>query len=530
MFRSLLIRAPQSLFRPFSETLPPREQMEYDVLVVGGGPAGLSCAIKLKQRAAAANRELSVCVLEKASEIGQHILSGNVFEPRALDELLPDWRSSEDHPLTQPVTEDSFLFLLNDQLSVPMPVPPAMHNEGNFVISLGALTKWLGQQAESAGVEIFAGFPAKEVLIEDGAVVGVATADQGISKSGQLKDSFTRGVELRAKQTIFAEGARGSLSEIVMERFKLRQNCDPQTFGLGVKEVWEVDPSNSEFRPGRVLHTIGWPFPSDTWAGSFIYCQAPNRVFLGVVVGLDYANPHVSPYNELQKLKLHPRVRALLEGGQCVGYGARALNEGGAQSVPKLSFPGGMLIGCSAGFLNVPKVKGSHTAMKSGMLAAEAISNTIETSSHENSVDALARADISEYEAALKSSWVWDELWSVRNIHPARRKLGFIPWLAYSAIESFITKGRVPWTFRSHHQDWECTEPASSVYCTRRLLRSCHLCSQHSPITYPKPDGKLTFALLDNLARSGVKHEHDQPSHLTIRSGWLLSPCLLLLT
>lgn len=382
-----------------------RESMEFDLLIVGGGPAGLSAAIRAKQVAQAAGQELNVCVIEKGAEIGAHILSGNVFEPRALEELLPDWKE-RGAPLDTPVISDSFYWLPNGTHAVPLPgqllhLAPELRQEGNYVISLGRLCRWLGEQAEQLGVEIYPGFAADEpVFSEDGALVGVQLKDVGIDKSGKAKDTYQPGMRLLGKQTILAEGCRGSLSELLMKHFNLREGVSPQHYGLGVKEVWEIKPENHV--AGTVTHTVGWPLNMWNYGGSFIYHMKPNLLHIGLVVGLDYSNPYLSPYQEFQRFKQHPRVKALLEGGTCISYGARVLNEGGLQAIPKLTFPGGMLAGCSAGFLNVPKIKGSHTAMKTGILAGEAAAEALLGSESSRSLE------VTKYEDNVKKSWVWE--------------------------------------------------------------------------------------------------------------------------
>ena len=479
--------------------------MRYDVLIVGAGPAGLSAAIRLKQLAAQSGRELSVCVIEKGAEVGAHILSGNVLETRALDALIPDWKA-RGAPLTTPVTQDRLLFLTPSR-AIPLPTPPSLQNHGNYIVSLGALCRWLAAQAEELGVEVYAGFAASEVLYEEGergAVVGVATADMGVDKRGKPKDTFTRGIALRAKQTLFAEGARGSCSERLMARYGLREGCEPQTYGLGLKEVWTVPAE--QHQPGLVVHTIGWPAPRDTWCGTFMYHLAEERkVLLGAVVGLDYPNPHLSPYHTFQQWKTHPAIRATLDGGQCVSYGARVINEGGYQAIPRLTFPGGLLIGCSAGFLNVPKIKGTHTAMQSGIVAAEQLMQAVQAADAGDEAMGLQGRELTGYQQAMEGSWVYDELRAVRNVHPSFNRMGGLyGFMLYSAVQSFLLRGREPWTFSNHLQDHQRTLPLSA---------------NPPPIQYPPADGRLTFELLSNLSRASVSHEEDQPSHLRIRPG-----------
>ncbi len=465
-----------------------REAMEFDVVVVGAGPSGLAAAIHLKQLAARAGSELSVCVLEKGSEVGAHILSGAVIEPRALSELIPEWRE-KGAPLVTPATDDSFLFLTSGK-AIRLPTPPSMNNHGNYVASLGNLVRWLGGEAEALGVEVFAGFAAAEVLYnEDGSVKGVATGDMGIGKDGEPTGNYTPGVELHARQTIFAEGCRGSLTKGLMERFALRKECDPQTYGIGIKELWEVEPA--KHKPGTVLHTIGWPLDSATYGGSFLYHLENNQVAVGFVIGLDYANPHLSPFEEFQRFKTHPSIRPLFEGGRRIAYGARALNEGGFQSLPKLTFPGGMLIGDTAGFLNVPKIKGTHTAMKSGMLAAEALFEALKDGNG-------AGLEVESYPERLKASWIWDELYRVRNIRPSFHR-GLWAGLAYAAVDTYLFRGRAPWTF---HNVADHTQLKKAAEC--------------APIAYPKPDGVVSFDRLSSVFISNTNHEENQPSHLKL--------------
>ncbi len=469
-----------------------REAMEYDVVVVGGGPAGLAAAIRLKQRAAERGAECSVCVLEKGSEIGAHILSGAVMDPIALAELFPNWKELG-APLTTPVSEDRF-YILTETKAIYNPhwlLPACFINDGYYVVSLGNVVRWLGQQAEALGVEIFPGFAAAEVLYdEDGAVRGVATGNMGIGKDGKPTGSFQPGVELIGKYTLFAEGARGHLGKQVIERFRLLEGRDPQTWGIGIKEVWEVEPS--KFQAGLVVHSAGWPLDSSTYGGGFLYHFDQNLVSIGLVVGLGYVNPYLEPFQEFQRYKTHPMIRSFLEGGKRLSYGARAINASGLQSLPKLVFPGGALIGCDAGFLNAPRIKGSHAAIKTGMLAADAAFDAV---SAERSRDELLT-----YPAAFESSWLHDELHRARNFKPYLDK-GLVAGAVMWGVDQIVFRGKAPWTLHRTKADHEKLKPAAEC----------------APIDYPKPDNRITFDKLSSVFLSNTNHEENQPAHLTLK-------------
>ncbi|PKS11532.1 hypothetical protein jhhlp_003297 [Lomentospora prolificans] len=474
-----------------------RESDQVDVCIVGGGPAGLSAAIRLKQLAnEAGNEDFRVLLLEKAGEIGAHIVSGAVIQPTAMEELFPDWLA-EDNPnrfeFATRAGADHMKFLTKT-MSIPLPAPPQMHNHGNYIVSLNQVTKWLGERAEEIGVEIYPGFSAAEVLYApDGTVMGVATNDMGLARDGQPKDSFERGMEFHARVTLFGEGCHGSLTKQVINKFDLRRDSQHQTYALGIKEVWEVQPE--KFKKGDITHSMGYPLPKDVYGGAFMYHFGDNLVTLGLVVALDYENPWLSPYQEFQKLKQHPVYREVLEGGKCISYGARALVEGGLQSIPKVIFPGGALIGDSAGFMNVPKVKGTHNAMKSGILAADATYAAL-TDGDESGVYLF------QYEDTLKKSSIYKELNEVRNIRPSfHTPLGLYGGVAYSGLETFILKGKVPWTLKHKKPDYAATKPAD----------------KYPKIEYEKPDGKITFDILTSVSRTGTNHEEDQPVHLQVK-------------
>ena len=475
------------------EQFGPRESMDYDLVIVGGGPAGLSAAIKAKQLAQSSGKDISVCLLEKGSEIGAHILSGAVMDPKALSELFPNWKEMG-APLETEVTQDQFLFLTSDN-SYQVPnwiLPDCFKNEGNYIVSLANVTRWLGQQAESLGVEIFPGFPAAEILYnEQHAVCGVITGSMGLDKEGKPTDQFQLGMELRAKYTLFAEGSRGHLGKQLISKFALDKDADPQSYGIGIKELWEVEPSKS--KPGLVVHTAGWPLESDTYGGSFLYHLGDNKVAVGLVVGLSYKNPYLSPFEEFQHYKLHPKIRETFEGGKRIAYGARALTAGGLNSLPKTVFPGGALIGCDAGFLNASRIKGSHAAIKTGMLAAKAAVAAI----YENrSADVL-----SSYPATFQNSWLYTELNQARNFKPWMSKGLYLGTLMVG-LEQKLLGGNMPWTVHIKHADHECLEPAA----------------QHQPIIYPKPDGKLSFDRLSSVFISNTNHAENQPIHLTLKN------------
>ncbi len=480
---------PQNLVEQYG----PRDAMEYDVVIVGGGPAGLSAAIKIKQLAAEKGQEVSVVVLEKGGELGAHILSGAVMDPKALTELIPDWKE-KGAPLNTAVTEDRVLFLTETK-AIKTPnflLPACFENHGNYVISLGNVVRWLGQQAEALGVEIFPGFPAAEILYNDnGSVKGVATGNMGVKRDGEAGSDFQLGMELHGKYTLFAEGARGHLGKQLMAKYDLNKGKDPQSYGIGIKELWEIDPAKHQ--PGLVVHTTGWPLDSKTYGGSFLYHLENNQVMVGYVVGLNYENPYLSPYEEFQRYKTHPAIKTFFEGGKRISYGARAITAGGLQSLPKLVFPGGALIGCDAGFLNMSRIKGSHAAIKSGMLAAASAFEALGAGRQHD--------ELASFPAAFEQSWLHEELQVARNVKPWLSK-GLYLGSVMTYVDQAILRGKAPWTLHHSHADHECLKPAA----------------QFTPISYPKADGKLTFDRLSSVFISNTNHAEDQPIHLTLKN------------
>ncbi len=472
-----------------------RESMEFDVVIIGAGPAGLSAACRIRQLSEAAGKDISVCVVEKGSEVGAHILSGAVMQPTAMNELFPDWKE-KGAPLNIPVSGDEIHFLLGDSSGLKLPAfvaPPGMHNDGNYVISLGNVCRWLAEQAEGMGVDIYPGFAADRVLYnDDGSVIGIGTSDMGVSESGEHKDGYMQGMDLIAKYTIFSEGCRGHLGKQLMERFELNKDSGTQHYGLGIKELWEIDPA--KHKEGLVIHTIGWPLSeTKSTGGGFLYHLENNQVTLGLMVDLSYTNPHLSPFDEMQRWKTHPTIKQFLEGGKRISYGARAINKGGLQAIPKLTFPGGLLTGCDAGFMNMPKIKGSHNAMKTGMLAGETVYEAL--SSGKTSGD-----ELTDYTEKVNNSWVYQELKETRNVAPALHKFGMLVGGAITFIDQNIFRGKLPFTLQDPQPDHE----------TLKLAGQC------KKIDYPKPDGTLTFNKLDSVFLSNTNHAEDQPCHLQL--------------
>jgi electron-transferring-flavoprotein dehydrogenase len=465
-----------------------RESMEYDVVIVGAGPSGLASAIKLKQL----NSEINVCIVEKSSEVGAHIISGNVFETRALDELLPDWINMDDCPIKTKVTKEKLLFL-SEKSSFSWPtwlLPPVQHNKGNYIVSLANLCRWLGQIAEGMGVEIYPGFAASELLFsEDGSIKGIATNDMGLDINSQKKESFEPGIELHAKVTVFAEGCRGHLGKQLIKKYNLSENSDPQQYGIGLKEIWEVPDENHD--EGLVLHSTGWPLNNDTYGGSFLYHAENNQIYIGFVVGLDYSNPYLSPFEEFQRFKTHPTISKILKGGKRISYGSRALIEGGIQSLPKMFMPGGLIIGCDAGTLNMPKIKGTHTAMKSGMVASEVIDQFIQGNI----------SSLSAYEKSFQKSWIYNELYTARNVKPFLSNYGRFLGTLLTGLDQIIFRGRLPFTLKHKHADHETLLSAKDSM----------------KIEYPKPDGVLTFDRASSVYLTGTFHTENQPVHLQLK-------------
>jgi electron-transferring-flavoprotein dehydrogenase len=466
--------------------------MEFDVIIVGGGPAGLSSACRLMQLAAEGGSELNVCVVEKGSEIGAHIISGAILEPSALNELFPDWQE-RGAPVKTAVTGDDVFYLTSEQNATKVPglfVPAPMHNEGNYIISLGELCRWLGEQAEAMGVNIFPGFAAADIIYEEGRVAGVVTGDMGVAENGEHKPTFEAGYELRARYTIFSEGCHGSLGKQLMQKFDLRQASDPQHYGIGLKEIWTIDPA--KYKEGLVVHTAGWPLDNKTEGGGFLYHAADHQLYVGYIIALNYSNPHLNPFKEFQRWKHHPKISQFLEGGERISYGARAVNKGGLQSLPQLSFPGGALAGCDAGFLNGAKIKGTHTAMKTGMLAAEGVFAALESAEPDDSVG--------QYEQLVRGSWVYDELYRARNFAPAQHKFGNLLGAAFIWLDQNIFRGHMPFTLHN-------TDPDHAALVKADTARA---------IEYPAPDGKISFDLLSSVFLSSTNHEENQPIHLQL--------------
>ena len=468
-----------------------REKMNYDLLIVGAGPSGLAAAIKFKKMCIKNNKDYSVCIVEKGSEVGAHILSGAILQPTAMDELFDDWRDNAECPVKVEVKKESVKFMTNSKsFNIPnFLIPPVMHNKGNFIISLGSLCKWLGNEAEKLGVEIYPGFAASDIIIDNGILKGIVTGDLGVDIQGNPGQNYQPGIEIHSKFTLFAEGCRGHLGKKLMSQFDLRRNAQHQTYGIGLKELWEVKPENS--KPGNVMHSIGWPLDQETYGGSFLYHLDKNLVSLGFVIGLDYKNPYLSPYEEFQRFKMHPSIKPLLDDGRRVSYGARALNEGGWQSLPKLSFPGGSLIGCEAGTLNTPKIKGTHTAMKSGIVASENVFRKLEQN--------LEGIELEDFQSEFNNSWAGKELKAARNVRPSFKyglKLGTI----LTGIDQIILRGKAPWTLKHGEPD----------HCSLQEK------TKAKKIDYPKPDGKITFDRLTNVSFSSTYHEENQPVHLKI--------------